>query len=36
MPIGLSQFRDEKKLTLPRLLVLPVTGDPGRQPINRH
>lgn len=36
MTIGLSQFRAEKKLTLPRLLVLPVTGDPGRQPINRH
>jgi len=36
MTIGLSQFRDEKKLTLPWLLVLPVVGDPGRQPINRH
>ena len=36
MTIGLSQFRDPKKLTLPRLLVLPFTGDPGRQPINRH
>jgi len=36
MTIGLSQFRDEEKLTLPRLLILPVIGDPGRQPINRH
>jgi len=36
MVIGLSQFRDEKKLTLPWLLILPVIGDPGRQPINRH
>jgi len=29
MVIGLSQFRDHKLLTLPRLLVLPFTGDPG-------
>jgi len=36
MTIGLSQFRDPKRLTLPRLLALPFTGDPGRQPINRH
>ena len=36
MTIGLSQFRDPKKLTLPWLLVLPFIGDPGRQPINRH
>ena len=36
MVIGLSQFRDEKKITLPWLLILPVIGDPGRQPINRH
>jgi sterol desaturase/sphingolipid hydroxylase (fatty acid hydroxylase superfamily) len=36
MVIGLSQFRDEKKLTLPWLLILPVIGDPGKQPINRH
>ena len=35
MTIGLSQFRDETKLTLPWLLVLPAIGDPGRQPINR-
>ena len=36
MTIGLSQFRDPKRLTLPWLLMLPFTGDPGRQPINRH
>ena len=36
MIIGLSQFRDPKKLTLPRLLMLPFVGDPGRVPINRH
>jgi sterol desaturase/sphingolipid hydroxylase (fatty acid hydroxylase superfamily) len=36
MTIGLSQFRDEKRLTFPRLLVLPAIGDPGKQPINRH
>ncbi|MGD9503491.1 MAG: sterol desaturase family protein [Syntrophobacteraceae bacterium] len=34
--IGLSQFRDPTRLTLPRLLVLPFVGDPGRTPINRH
>jgi sterol desaturase/sphingolipid hydroxylase (fatty acid hydroxylase superfamily) len=36
MTIGLAQFRDSKKLTLPWLLVLPFAGDPGRVPINRH
>lgn len=36
MTIGLSQYRDPTRLNLPRLLILPVTGDPGRQPINRH
>lgn len=36
MVIGLSQFRDAKKLTLPWLLILPIIGDPGKQPINRH
>ncbi|MEW5735892.1 MAG: sterol desaturase family protein [Thermodesulfobacteriota bacterium] len=36
MVIGLSQFRNPEKLSLPRLLVLPFTGDPGRVPINRH
>jgi sterol desaturase/sphingolipid hydroxylase (fatty acid hydroxylase superfamily) len=34
--IGLSQFRDPKQLTLPRLLILPFVGDPGGVPINRH
>ncbi len=34
--IGLSQFRDPGRLTLPRLLVLPFVGDPGKTPINRH
>jgi len=33
MVIGLSQFRDEKRLTLPRLLALPFTGKPGVYPI---
>ena len=36
MVIGLSQFRDPQKLTLPRILILPFVGDPGRVPINRH
>jgi sterol desaturase/sphingolipid hydroxylase (fatty acid hydroxylase superfamily) len=36
MVIGLAQFRDPRKLSLPRLLILPFVGDPGRVPINRH
>jgi sterol desaturase/sphingolipid hydroxylase (fatty acid hydroxylase superfamily) len=36
MVIGLSQFRDPRELTLPRLLILPFVGDPGQVPINRH
>jgi sterol desaturase/sphingolipid hydroxylase (fatty acid hydroxylase superfamily) len=36
MAIGLAQFRDPQKLSLPRLLILPFMGDPGRVPINRH
>jgi len=36
MTIGLSQFRDPGKLSLPWLLILPFVGDPGRVPINRH
>ena len=36
MTIGLSQFREPEKLTLPWLLVLPFIGNPGRQPINLH
>jgi sterol desaturase/sphingolipid hydroxylase (fatty acid hydroxylase superfamily) len=34
--IGLSQFRDPKRLTLPWLIILPFVGDPGGVPINRH
>lgn len=36
MTIGLSQFRDPKKLTLPWLIILPFVGDPGAVPINRQ
>jgi len=36
MTIGISQFRDPKQLTLPRLIILPLVGDPGAVPINRH
>ncbi|HAM51717.1 MAG TPA: fatty acid hydroxylase [Nitrospiraceae bacterium] len=36
MTIGLSQFRDPKRLTLPCLIILPFIGDPGGVPINRH
>lgn len=36
MAIGLSQFRDEKRLTLPKLLLLPFVGDLGKVPINLH
>ena len=36
MMIGLSQFRDPKRLTLSWLLILPFVGDPGGVPINRH
>ena len=35
MVIGLSQFRDHRRLTLPWLLILPFIGDLGKQPINR-
>ncbi|MCK5195481.1 MAG: sterol desaturase family protein [Desulfobulbaceae bacterium] len=35
MTIGLSQFRDAKRLTLPQMLTLPFTGDPGKYAINR-
>jgi hypothetical protein len=31
MTIGLSQFRNGKRLTLPWLIVLPMIGDPGKQ-----
>ena len=33
MTIGLSQFRDPKELTLPRLLVMPFTGRTGKYPM---
>ena len=36
MTIGLPQFRNPARLTLPWLLILPFAGDPGPQPINRH
>jgi sterol desaturase/sphingolipid hydroxylase (fatty acid hydroxylase superfamily) len=36
MIIGQPQCRDPKRLTLPRLLILPFVGDPGGVPINRH
>ena len=35
MTIGLSHFRDEKKLTLPWLLALPFIGKPGAYPMIR-
>ena len=35
MTIGLSQFRDPGELTLPRLLVLPFTGSPGKYPFGK-
>jgi sterol desaturase/sphingolipid hydroxylase (fatty acid hydroxylase superfamily) len=35
MTIGLSQFRDAKRLTLPWILAVPFVGEPGKYPINR-
>jgi sterol desaturase/sphingolipid hydroxylase (fatty acid hydroxylase superfamily) len=35
MTIGLSQFRDAKRLTLPWMLALPFIGNPGHYAINR-
>ncbi|MEN8261851.1 MAG: sterol desaturase family protein [Nitrospirota bacterium] len=35
MTIGLSQFRDAGRLTLPWMLVLPFIGDPGQYSINK-
>jgi sterol desaturase/sphingolipid hydroxylase (fatty acid hydroxylase superfamily) len=35
MTIGLSHFRDPGELTLPRLLILPFTGNPGKYPFSR-
>jgi sterol desaturase/sphingolipid hydroxylase (fatty acid hydroxylase superfamily) len=36
MVIGLSQFREQHKLSLPLLLILPFVSYPGTVPINRH
>jgi sterol desaturase/sphingolipid hydroxylase (fatty acid hydroxylase superfamily) len=36
MTIGLSQFRDAKRLTLPWLLILPFTGNPGNYSFGRQ
>ncbi len=36
MAIGLSQFRDEKRLTLLRLLALPFIGKPGEYPLSQR
>jgi len=35
MNIGLNQFRDPKKQTLPWLLLIPFVSKPGEYPINR-
>ena len=35
MTIGLSQFRDAGRLTLPWMLALPFIGDPGKYSINK-
>jgi len=32
MTIGLNQFRDPSRLTLPGILALPFTGEPGNYP----
>jgi sterol desaturase/sphingolipid hydroxylase (fatty acid hydroxylase superfamily) len=36
MTIGLNQFRDPSRLTLPWMLALPFTGPMGNYPINRR
>jgi sterol desaturase/sphingolipid hydroxylase (fatty acid hydroxylase superfamily) len=36
MTIGLRQFRDSGRLTLPWMLVLPLTGKTGNYPISRR
>jgi len=33
MTIGLNQFRDPIRLTLPHMLALPFTGEPGNYPV---
>ncbi len=35
MEVGLTQFRDRSRLTLPWLLILPIIGKVGSYPINR-
>ena len=35
MTIGLAQFRDPERLTLPWILVLPFVGSTGNYPLNR-
>ncbi len=35
MTIGLSQFRDASRLTLPRLMILPFVGNPGAYSLNK-
>lgn len=34
MTIGLSQYRKPKEVTLPKLLLLPFTGEPGKYSLN--
>jgi sterol desaturase/sphingolipid hydroxylase (fatty acid hydroxylase superfamily) len=36
MTIGLNQFRDQSRLTLPWMLILPFAGSPGSYAINRR
>ena len=36
MTISVSHVRDPKRLTLLRLLIPPIVGEPGGVPINRH
>jgi sterol desaturase/sphingolipid hydroxylase (fatty acid hydroxylase superfamily) len=36
MTIGLSQFREAKRLTLPWLLILPFIGNTGNYSFGRH
>lgn len=35
MTLGLAQFRDPSRLTLPGMLALPFVGEPGRYPFSR-
>ena len=36
MVIGLAQFRDARRLTLPWLIILPIIGEIGDYPINNN